>query len=127
LYPFLIRNFRLWGIRLTIIGLTLNLLVMSVNGGLMPVDEAGVAAVGRHAPGQLEVGDHIPRTKNVLLDPDSARLPELSDSIIIRLPGPLTRAVSIGDCFIAIGVALTAGQLIMRRTDVMSMPENQSD
>jgi hypothetical protein len=114
LVPFLLRNRSFWGLRFVLVGLLLNVAVMAANGGLMPVDEGAVAAVGRHEAGQLVMDARIPRTKNVLLARDETQLSVLSDSILLPLPKPFTKAISIGDVFIGIGLILTGGELILR-------------
>lgn len=118
LIPFLLRNSSFWGIRLVLVGFALNVSVMVANGGLMPVDEGAVSAVGRHDPDQLLVGSHIPGTKNVLLKRDDTHLVALSDSIVVPFPHPFTKAASIGDAFIGMGVMLTCGELLIRRWGV---------
>jgi hypothetical protein len=115
LLPFLLRNFSLWGIRLITIGFALNLLVMSANGGLMPVDSNAVQAVGRHDAATLALGEHIPRTKNVYQDRSQTTLADLSDAIILPVPPPFTRAVSPGDIIITAGIGLVAVQLFAAR------------
>jgi len=84
-------NFSYWGIRLISVGLALNLLVMVLNGGLMPVNAQTVDAVGRHDVKDLRVGEPIPGTKNVLLNAGDIQIPELSDAIILPLPKPFTK------------------------------------
>lgn len=103
LVPFFFHNWGYTGIRIVALGLALNASVMVVNGGLMPVAPDAVQAVGRHQPGELQAGERIPRTKNVLLHPGDTRLRLLSDVLIVPLPKPATRAVSIGDLFIIAG------------------------
>lgn len=99
LIPFLLANWRLWGIRLVAAGLALNLLVIVANGGLMPIEPAAVTAVGRHDVTTLEFGGHIAGTKNVLLAPNEANFAALSDRILLEL-GPLRKAISAGDFFV---------------------------
>jgi len=106
LVPFLLRNFSYWGVRLMLLGLLLNMTVMAANGGMMPVDAAAVDAVGRQDVQELQVGKPIAGTKNVLLASQDIKLPGLSDSIILPLPKPFTKAVSVGDLVILPGAAL---------------------
>ena len=101
LVPFLVRNMRHLGVRLILLGLSLNLLAMASNGGMMPVSASGIEAAGQEL--SLEPGDQIAGSKDVYAtDP---RLAQLSDRIVVRLTGHLVRVVSIGDIIIAMGTA----------------------
>jgi len=106
----------LLGIRLILLGLLLNLSVMVANGGLMPVDPRAVEAVGRHELQDLQFGEPIPRSKNVFLHSDDIRLHALSDTIMMPLPRPFTRAVSAGDLFVLAGVVLAYTEVIRRNS-----------
>ncbi|HEU4759718.1 MAG TPA: DUF5317 family protein [Dehalococcoidia bacterium] len=114
LLPFLLRNLSFWGIRLVLVGLVLNLTAMLANGGLMPVDGGAVNAVGGSRAEGIEAGAPIPRTKNVLLPADAIRLRELSDRLVLPVPKPFTRAVSLGDILVVAGVAITGGEILIR-------------
>ena len=114
LVPFLLRNFRYVGMRLILLGLALNLTVMLANGGLMPVTAAGVNAVGRHDPAELTTGAHIAGSKDALLDPADVRLPQLSDAIVLPLPRPYTRVISLGDIFIGAGMVIALASITRR-------------
>ncbi len=114
LLPFLLRNLSFWGIRLVLVGLLLNLTAMLANGGLMPVEAPAVEAVGSHQVGDLQIGAHIPGSKNVLLNPQDVRLRELSDILVVPIPRPFTRAVSVGDLFVLVGVVITFGEVVRR-------------
>lgn len=118
LLPFLLRNLSFWGIRLILLGLLLNLSVMVANGGLMPVDPGAVEAVGRQELQDLQFGEPIPRSKNVLLEPDDIHLRDLSDTILLPLPKPFTRVVSAGDLFVLAGVVLAYTEVIRRTSSI---------
>jgi len=114
LLPFLLRNLSFIGFQLVLVGLLLNLTVMLCNGGLMPVAPEAVRAVGRQDPATLSLGEHIAGTKNVYLLAQDARLWELSDVIILRLPHPFTKAVSAGDLLVALGIAFAITETALR-------------
>lgn len=114
LIPFLLSNFSFWGVRLIALGLALNVLVMAANGGLMPVTTEAVDTVGRHEPESLVVGSHIEGTKNVYLYEEDVRLAILSDRLILPLPKPFTRAASMGDVAIVLGIALACVEAVRR-------------
>lgn len=106
LLPFLLLNHRFIGVRLIFAGLLLNLLAMIANGGLMPVEMRAVEAVGKHDGAELVVGEHIDGSKNVLLAREDVRLRGFTDVLILPVPQPLTRAISVGDIAIVAGVAV---------------------
>jgi hypothetical protein len=89
----------------------LNLLAMVANGGLMPVEMSAVEAVGKHDNRELVVGDHIDGSKNVLLAREDVRLRGLTDVILLPVPQPFTRAISVGDVAIAVGIAVIGASL----------------
>lgn len=92
------------GILILGLGLLLNLLVISLNGGLMPVAPETAAALYPDLPlSTWELGTRPWWSKNILLRPEDTFLAWLSDSIL--LPGwfPWTRALSPGDVFIVLG------------------------
>lgn len=106
-------NRRLWGIRILGIGLALNLLAIACNGGLMPATQETLsrASMSDLADG-VEIGHHIPGTKNVLLERSSIKLYPLTDILVISFPS--TKAYSVGDLLIAIGMMLALGEIAGR-------------
>lgn len=114
LIPFLLRNFSLWGARLVLFGLLLNLVAMALNGGLMPVAPDAVEAIGKHDPRELRLGDPIPGTKNVLLESDQTHALWLSDAIVLPISRPYRRAVSVGD-FVVVGGVVSIFVEVARR------------
>ena len=116
LVPFLVANRWFWGMRIVLAGLLMNLAAMLANGGLMPVEADAVAAVGRHDVSALEVGSPVPGTKNVLLEANDIRLRALSDRIILPVPRPMTKALSLGDIFVFSGVAVAFAEVVLRQT-----------
>ncbi len=114
LLPFLLRNLTFWGIRLILMGLGLNLIVMTANGGYMPVAPQAVQAIGKHNLHELQLGDPIPRSKNVLLGPNDTNARWLSDVIVLPIPKPYKRAVSVGDLFVVGGVLVTFFEVARR-------------
>ncbi len=111
LLPFLLLNVRFMGVRLILAGLVLNLLAMVANGGLMPVEMSAVEAVGKHDDRELVIGEHIDGSKNVLLAREDVRLRGLTDVIVLPVPQPFTRAISLGDVAIVMGVAVIGASL----------------
>lgn len=94
-------NRRLPGASLVLAGLVLNLLVMAVNGGRMPVSAWAAAASGQtpYLP-ELLSGTGA---RHVLLTA-ATRLPFLADIIPLPAPYPVPRVLSVGDLLVFAGV-----------------------
>ena len=102
---FVSANWQAPGMRILGIGLLLNLLVISFNGGFMPMDPDTARSLFPNAPDEIWViGERIGRSKNVLLPTEGTRLAILSDRILLPKWFPWARAISIGDLLITAGV-----------------------
>ncbi|RPI34830.1 MAG: hypothetical protein EHM70_01605 [Chloroflexota bacterium] len=104
---FALRNHRQPGFWLLAVGLALNLLVISLNGGLMPVDPGTAAHLQPDfTGGEWQAGTRFGWTKSLVISADEMRLAMLSDQIM--LPGwfPFHAAVSPGDICIVIGAII---------------------
>jgi hypothetical protein len=87
------------------LGLALNLLVILVNGGLMPISpENAGRLVPQFAAETWQSGNRFGKTKDVILEADEIRLSFLSDRFISPSWFPYRFVFSLGDIFIAIGV-----------------------
>jgi hypothetical protein len=86
-------------------GLLLNMAVIALNGGLMPISPA---TLQRLYPGasvdELPLGQQVGPSKNVLLLADETRLELLADRFYLPAWGSYAVAYSLGDVLIAIGV-----------------------
>jgi hypothetical protein len=93
------------GFRLIPLGITLNMLVIAANGGVMPISPSTIEQVSGV---RITAGTTLHFSKDRVLNDDQAMLPWLSDRLL--LPGPLARlaAWSIGDLLLLLGV----GQLL---------------
>ena len=93
------------GILILGLGLLLNLLVISLNGGLMPLAPDTAAALYPDLPDtSWEIGARPGISKNILLLPEDTHLAWLSDAILLPSWFPWTRALSPGDIVIVLGV-----------------------
>ncbi len=99
LFVVCVANVRLPGFPLILLGLALNFLVITVNGG-MPVSEAAVVASGQG--GTLEELRSLDDPKHHLERPED-RLTMLGDRVPIG--PPIRQAVSVGDLVALAGVA----------------------
>jgi len=105
LLAFIWFNRHLVGMRILGIGLILNLLVITLNGGLMPITpETAMALYPDVPPSVWQIGTRPGRSKNILLLAGHTRLAWLSDSILLPAWFPWTRALSPGDLLIVLGV-----------------------
>ena len=106
LLGFVLLNRRQPGFWVLGLGLTLNLLVISMNGGMMPISPATVAILAPEATSDAwQVGHRFGTSKDILLPVTSTRLWWLSDRLLLPawFPYPERVAFSIGDLFIAAG------------------------
>ncbi len=93
------------GIVIIGLGLILNLLVIALNGGLMPIAPETAMALFPDLPRNTwQVGTRPGRSKNILLPSESTRLADLSDAILLPEWFPWMRALSPGDLLIVLGV-----------------------
>jgi hypothetical protein len=93
---FLVANRRIPGMPLVALGGAMNLLAISVNGGIMPTSPSALAGAG------LPVGEPGFHNSAVLADP---RLGFLGDVFFIPASWPLSNVFSVGDVLIGLGVA----------------------
>jgi hypothetical protein len=89
-------------------GLLLNLLVITVNGGFMPLGtDTAAQLIPEHYLRGLEVGSPLgARSKDILLAPDGIVFPWLADRFLTPAWFPYRFAFSIGDVFISLGAFL---------------------
>ncbi len=96
-------NRSLPGMPILLIGLVLNLLVISSNGGWMPISpETASHLPGGSSPESAVLGRRFGQ-KDVLLLPEDTRLEFLSDRFLIPAWVHFPTAFSLGDVLIAVG------------------------
>jgi hypothetical protein len=97
-------NRRLPGMPILMTGLILNLLVISANGGWMPISPDTASHLKGGAPLEAtSIGSRFGQ-KDVLLLPEDTRLEFLSDRFLFPKWVPYQVAFSLGDFLVAIGV-----------------------
>lgn len=95
-------NHRQPGFCLLGLGLALNLLVIILNGGLMPISPEMVGKLlPNAAPDTWEIGSRLERSKDIVLPITETWLWLLSDRFLLTLPSRV--AFSLGDVFVATG------------------------
>jgi hypothetical protein len=84
------------------LGLALNLLVIALNGGLMPISpETAGRLMPDAAPDMLQIGHRL--GKDIVLPAAATRLEWLADRFLLPPWAPYHVAFSLGDVFIALG------------------------
>jgi hypothetical protein len=111
---FVAANLRRPGLAVLGAGLILNFLPIAANGGLMPITPQTLEKTGE-VPADAEIGEWVPRTKDVLLEREDVHLYALSD----RLTSDLSpfRAFSIGDLIIVTGAVILTAELLLPRVE----------
>ncbi len=91
----------------------LNFAVIVSNGGLMPVSPSNMEKTGRgYTLEELELGDAVPRSKNVLLEESDTNLRWLSDRFTWLSDSPFA-VFSVGDAIIGAGLAVVLLELLL--------------
>jgi len=86
------------------LGLILNLTVIILNGGLMPISRETLTKLKLDTPiADWQVGSRVGNSKDILLLPAQTRLGWLSDRFVLPSWFPYKAAFSLGDLFIALG------------------------
>ena len=97
-------NRRVLGMSVLLFGLLLNLAVMTVNGGFMPISQQTASRlVSEDTLRDLPLGSRF-GAKDILLSPADTRLEWLADRFLPPTWFPYQVAFSVGDVFIALGV-----------------------
>lgn len=113
LLVFIILNRQRVGFLIIGVGAVLNFLAIVANGGLMPISPATMEKAGLEDDlAELELGDAVPLTKNVLLDEGDTALQWLTDRLTWDFLGPFP-VVSIGDVIIAAGLVVVLVELLL--------------
>jgi len=103
LFAFAWLNRQLPGMPILLLGLILNLLVIAVNGGFMPISpQTAGGLVGEVTIGNLEYGSRF-GFKDILLPVSETHLEILADRFLLPAGFPFQVAFSLGDVLIAFG------------------------
>ncbi len=110
---FIILNRRRVGFLVIGAGLLLNFLAIVTNGGLMPVSPANMEKAGLGDElAELELGEAVPLSKDVLLDEGDTHLQWLTDRFAWDSPGPFS-VFSIGDAIVGVGLVVVLVELLL--------------
>jgi hypothetical protein len=89
------------------LGLGLNLIVIAINGGFMPISPDTLKTWSPEVPtGAWEIGKRFGTGKDIVLTTANTRLWFLSDRFLTPQGFPIHIAFSLGDIFIALGAFL---------------------
>jgi multisubunit Na+/H+ antiporter MnhC subunit len=96
-------NRRLMGMSIMLCGVVLNILVMTANGGFMPISpQTASRLVSQNGLRDVEPGSRF-GTKDILMRPEVTRFEWLADRNLLPRWFPYQVAFSLGDVFIALG------------------------
>ena len=113
LLAFVILNRRRIGFLVIGAGMLLNFLAIVSNGGLMPVTPANAEKAGMSYKIEgVELGEAIPRSKNVLLEESDIHLRWLSDRFTWVSDSPFA-VFSVGDIVIAAGLIVVLVEILL--------------
>jgi hypothetical protein len=104
LLAFVWLNRRILGMPILLCGVVLNLVVMTANGGFMPISpQTASRLVSEDRLMNTQTGSRF-STKDVLLRPENTRFEWLADRFLPPTWFPYQVAFSLGDGFIALGI-----------------------
>ena len=116
LLAFVVLNRRRIGFLVIGAGMLLNFLVIVSNGGLMPIAPQHLEP---SELAELQPGDPVPGSKNVMLEEDEIHLRWLSDRLHWD-NGTDLKVFSVGDIVIGAGLAVVLLELLMPRVQRVS-------
>ena len=116
LLAFVILNRRRIGFLIIGAGMLLNFLAIVTNGGLMPISPEHLQ---ESELAELEPGDSVPNSKNVMLEEEDTQLRWLSDRLYWDT-GTDLQVFSVGDTIIGAGLAVVLLELLLPRVQRVS-------
>ena len=116
LLAFVILNRRRIGFLIIGAGMLLNFLAIVTNGGLMPISPEHLQ---ESELAELEPGDAVPNSKNVMLEEEDIHLRWLSDRLY-WYTGTDLQVFSVGDTIIGAGLAVVLLELLLPRVQRVS-------
>lgn len=112
-------NWRLPGAPLIALGVFLNWLAISLNGGFMPASPDALVAAGLFDRAALAEGENF---NNTILINTTTRLPFLADIMAVPAPIPFSTVFSVGDLILAVGAAWLIQRAMLAPTTLAPLP-----
>jgi hypothetical protein len=110
------------GVPFVAVGLALNIVVMSLNGGLMPVTFESLRKAGlEHMALGTANGARVMASKDIILSREATRLWFLSDVLVLGEPFPLPTVFSLGDVFLMLGACVLLQSIMLFRPSQSSV------
>jgi hypothetical protein len=104
------------GVPFIAVGLALNIVVMGLNGGLMPVTFEALRQAGlEHMALGTANGARVMASKDIILSREATRLWFLSDVLVLGKPFPLSTVFSLGDVFLMLGACVLLQRIMLFR------------
>jgi hypothetical protein len=110
---FVAANVRRAGIAIIGVGLLLNFVAITSNGGLMPISPDTLERTGETAA-EVSPGKWVPTSKDVLLESEDTRLSALTDRFVWKNRTGVA-AFSLGDVLVVTGLGVTIAELMAPR------------
>ena len=117
----IVPNLRWWAFRVLALAFVLNTLVISVNGGLMPITPEKFSKLTHTDVADLTLGQTPPHSKNVLLRASDTRLAFLSD--VFPISAPRAKVYSIGDLILRAGLVMFILEAVVRAVQSRKRPK----
>lgn len=112
-------NIKRKSMKLFLIGVLLNFLVISFNGGKMPVSITGIKGINSTT---IELPNREFDIKHVAVTPNT-KLVYLADIILIPRPYPLPKVLSIGDVFLMLGLFVFIQEVMVLDEDKKALSQ----
>ena len=116
----ILANIKKRSMKLFLIGVLLNFLVISFNGGKMPVSITGIQGINSPT---IELPSNEFDIKHVAVTANT-KLVYLADIILIPRPYPLPKILSIGDVFLILGLFVFIQEIMVIEEDKKALSQS---
>lgn len=113
-------NIKRKSMKLFLVGVLLNFLVITFNGGKMPVSITGIKGINSPT---IELPHREYDIKHMAVTPET-KLVYLADIILIPRPYPLPKILSIGDVFLMLGLFVFIQEIMVLEEDKKALSQS---